>query len=45
MDYENLISVQIPMAAGYAVHPVLERHYSKRVRSRLAARRIALHES
>jgi hypothetical protein len=30
MDYENLIPVQIPKAAGYAVHPVLERHYSKR---------------
>lgn len=30
MDYDNLIFLHIPKAAGSTLHPVLERHYSKR---------------
>lgn len=30
MDYNNLIFLHIPKAAGSTLHPVLERHYSKR---------------
>jgi hypothetical protein len=29
MDYDNLIFLHIPKAAGSTLHPVLERHYSK----------------
>lgn len=32
MDYDNLIFLHIPKAAGSTLHPVLERHYSKRTR-------------
>lgn len=32
MDYDNLIFLHIPKAAGSTLHPVLERHYSKRIR-------------
>jgi hypothetical protein len=32
MDYDNLIFLHIPKAAGSTLHPVLERHYSKHVR-------------
>lgn len=31
MDYDNLIFLHIPKAAGSTLHPVLERHYSKRI--------------
>jgi hypothetical protein len=30
MDYDNLIFLHIPKAAGSTLHPVLERHYNKR---------------
>lgn len=39
MDYDNLIFLHIPKAAGSTLHPVLERHYSKR-----ACRTISLPE-
>lgn len=32
MDYDNLIFLHIPKAAGSTLHPVLERHYSRRTR-------------
>lgn len=32
MDYDNLIFLHIPKAAGSTLHPVLERHYNKHVR-------------
>lgn len=32
MDYDNLIFLHIPKAAGSTLHPVLERHYSKHTR-------------
>lgn len=32
MDYDNLIFLHIPKAAGSTLHPVLERHYGKRIR-------------
>lgn len=31
MDYNNLIFLHIPKAAGSTLHPILERHYSKRI--------------
>lgn len=32
MDYDNLIFLHIPKNAGATLHPILERHYGKRIR-------------